>query len=670
MFFRDKYSRNSKKPVLQLMESVRTEKGSRQRLVVSLGTHFNIPKDIRPAVARIVNERLLGQISLFPEDPKLLVSYADKIVKKIQIEGKWNSARERTAKFLSGNDNPQTAEIFVDEVNHGYERSLGPFLVGHIFWNRLQFPEILRYCGFNERQIKTAEISVLNRLIEPGSEHAILPWLNTVAADEVLKINTGDFGEARFYRISDKLVKNRDGIEESLYQKEKNLFSLEDSVFLYDLTNTYFEGGCAQNPKAKYSKNQKEKRSDCPQVVIALVLDGEGFVRRHRIFNGKMSDVVSLQEVVATIQNEFEESKMPTIVFDRGMVSDDNMKLLKSYENLKFIVMCRSGEEAYFTEKFENENFTVVSERDSKPEVQVLLQEKDNMMYLLCKSDGRKVKEQAMRTSKEKKLEAELNNLKKQIEKGKSNVPAKIDQRIGRIKERYRNVAKYYKIDYSHWEFSYTLPEDSPTLPKRMVKSLKILLDKVENNKITFGAITKKLAELKNKYSEFDKVKFHLKKAELEWKTIDEIFEKETAMEGNYLLKTNRKDLSADKIWKMYVMLTRIESAFCDLKSYLGLRPNFHQIEHRVDGHIFLTILAYHLLHSIEHTLRLAGERSRWVTIKRVLSTHNYSTIQLPTVNGTVINVRKAGIPEGIHTKIYKTLGVEHDSLPVVKNFA
>jgi transposase len=662
LFFRDKSSGKSGKPVLQLIESVRTEKGVRQRLVVSLGTRIDIPKEIRVDVAKIVKERLQGQVSLFPHDSKLL-AYADKVVKKIQTEGKWNNARKRVSEF--SDKNPNIAEIFVQEVNHCYERTLGPLFVGHTFWKRLQFTDILRECGLNDSEIKTAQISVLHRLIEPGSENDILPWLNTVAADELLEVNSASFGKDRFYRISDKLYKNREFIEENLYQREKTLFSLEDSVFLYDLTNTYFEGICAQNPKAEYSKNQKEKRSDCPQVVVALMLDGDGFVRRHRIFNGKMTDVKSLQHIMDSIRDEFDNSKKPTIIFDRGMVSDDNMKLMKNYEDLSFIVMCRSGEEAYFINEFSSEQFMAIGGREDKPEVKVSLQEKDNVLYLLCKSEGRKVKEQAMRTSKEKKLEAELNNFKKQIDNGKSNAPDKINQRIGKIAATYSNVSKYYNISYTHWEFSYELPGDNAIIPKRLVNSLKILSDKVKNNKITCPAITKKLTEFKSKYPKFDKIKINLKKADLKWETVDEVFAKETAMEGNYLLKTNRKDLTPDKIWKMYVMLTRIESAFRDLKSYLGLRPNFHQKEHRVDGHIFITLLAYHLLHSIEHTMRQAGERSRWVTIKRVLSTHNYGTIQLPTTAGPVINVRKAGIPEGIHAEIYKKLRIDHSKLPV-----
>jgi len=128
--------------------------------------------------------------------------------------------------------------------------------------------------------------------------------------------------------------------------------------------------------------------------------------------------------------------------------------------------------------------------------------------------------------------------------------------------------------------------------------------------------------------------------------------------------------LEQAEIWNLYVMLTRIENAFRDLKSYLGLRPNYHQKEQRVDGHIFISILAYHLLHSIEHTLRQKGNHSRWATIRRLVSTHNYSTIQLPTTKGTVINVRKAGVPEAVHIDVYNKLGIDYKNLPIKKNLA
>jgi len=150
-------------------------------------------------------------------------------------------------------------EVFTDDVVHGYTRELGPILIGNTFWNRLNFPSILRGCGFRDSEIRTAEISVLNRLISQDSENGIISWLRTVAVDELLGIDFMQFGNDRFYRISDKLLKHQSYIEEELYQREKDVFSFDDCILLYDLTNTYFEGVCARNPKAKYRKNQKEK---------------------------------------------------------------------------------------------------------------------------------------------------------------------------------------------------------------------------------------------------------------------------------------------------------------------------------------------------------------------------------------------------------------------------
>jgi len=667
MFFKDTYSKNSKSPVLQLFESVRTERGPKPRLVVSLGTKFTIPKSYRKDVASVVRERLSGQLSLFASDPQLL-RYADYVVKKIQTEGKWDSARQRVCEFKDSDQ--RTAEVFIDDVAHGFNRELGPILIGDTFWKRLKFPDILRECGFRASEVKTAEISVLNRLIAQDSEYGIISWLQTVAVDELFGVDFMQFGRDRFYRISDKLLKHQAYIEQQLYQHEKELFSLEDCIFLYDLTNTYFEGVCGRNPKAKYNKNQKEKRSDCPQVVVALVLDGDGFIRRHRIFEGKMSDSKSLSKILSGLENEFADKRMPTIVFDRGMVTKENIEVLKGYEDLKYIVMCRSNEEEQFLEFFQTGEFNVVEARDSKKKVEVLMKPADDIVYLLCKSEGRKAKESAMRNSREKKLEAELKKLHDQIQKGTESNPVKIEQRIGRIKERFGKVSQYYKIKYEHWEFSYTISEDE-SVCKRLNTSFAKLKEKVDNNEITFPAIEKKLSVLKEKYpSEYDKIQIHLKAPMLNWGLIDKIREKERGLDGNYLLKTNRTDLDASEIWKLYVMLTRIENAFEDLKSYLGLRPNRHHKEDRVDGHIFESILGYHLLHSIEYVLRSQGVHCRWATIKRVVSTHDYSTIQLPTTNGTVINVRKPGIPEGIHIEVYDKLDVDYKHLPVRRNLA
>jgi len=394
------------------------------------------------------------------------------------------------------------------------------------------------------------------------------------------------------------------------------------------------------------------------------MIDGDGFIRRHRLFNGKMSDAMSLKKILEKLADDFKNKEMPTIIFDRGVVSKDNLELLKSYNNLKYIVMCRPGEESLFAAKFESEDFEIIPGANSQ--VEVSLRERGDEVFVLCKSEGRKEKETAMRSQREQRFEEALKKLSKQSYKTRNNGATQIERSVGRLKERYSSVAKYYDIHYDHWTFSYELEDD---VPKRLTNSLENLSRKIAENKITFNALHKKIEQFKEKYSTH-KILINIKAPELIWHTIDEKEAYERQMDGNYLLKTNRKDLDKKDIWKLYIMMTRVENAFRNLKSHLGLRPNFHQKEKRVDGHIFISILAYHLLRSIEYTLRMNGNRSRWATIKRLVSSHSYASIQLPVTNGTVINVRKPGMPEGIHIEIYNNLKINFESLPVKQNLA
>jgi transposase len=688
MFFREAHSKTSKNPILQLLQNYRTPKGPRHRIVVSLGTKVDIPKDLRPTVARQVEDRLKGhgQTHLFDDDPRIS-GYVDRIVKKIQTDGKWRSERKQVKDFTEDKDkdkDKESAEVFIDKVEHGQDRILGPLLVGDHFWHELNFPALLAECGFNGSQIATAELSVLHRLIEPGSELSIPSWIKTVAAEEIITKNAESFTEDRFYHISDKLVKNKDNIEAKLYQREKSLFNLEDCIVLYDLTNTYFEGICARNPKAQFNGNQKEKRTDCRQVVVALTLDGEGFIRRHRVFEGKMSDAKSLVKILDALKSDFQAKsdfqgkgdfqgkQMPTIIFDRGVVSEDNIKLVESETyGLKYIVACRSGEEQNFLSDFQNGAFNpLINEENGKTKVEIFLKKDGDISYLLCKSEGRYAKENAMRTRREKKLEEELTSLKESIKTGKHKNPVDIERMIGRKKEKYCSVAKYYDITFEPQHFDFSLP-DGEVFPKRLINSLNKLKIKVNTYEMSYVKMKSRLEKLENTYQDhFPKINTQIKEPHLLWNPIDELEASARALDGNYLLKTNRDDLSEEKIWNMYMMLTGVENAFRNLKSNLGLRPNRHHREDRVDGHIFITILAYHLLHAIEFTLSRKDDHTYWPTVKRVLINHTYSTIVLPTVEGPVINLRKAGMPEDIHQKIYAKLGVDYASLPVAKTIA
>lgn len=665
MFFREKKSKKSKRPTLQLVENNRVGNKVRQRIIVSLGVDFAIDLDKRRLIAAAIEQKLLRQQDLF-DDPEVN-AVADRIVKKIQTEGRWSSSKKpATAPDKTESvETQQTAEVVIDQVEHGNDRELGPLFIGHCFWQRLGFDEILRQCDFNERQIKTAELSVLNRLIAQNSEHVIPGWIKTVAAEDLIDKAAEDFADDRFYLISDKLLKYKNTIEEQLYIKERNLFNLNNSIYLYDLTNSYFEGLCRRNPKAKFNKNQKEKRSDCRQIVIALVLDQEGFIRRHYVLDGKTSDAQSLEDILKALENDFQNAELPTIIMDRGIASSANEELLKS-RGLNYIVATRPGEEEPFIDNFLTADFKVLKD-DHNNKVEVFLKQENDLTYLLCKSSARKAKEQAMRNQAEERLDQNLDSLKKLIDNGKRKDPSVVQQAIGRIKERHSKVSHYYSIEFTPFSFEYQIPADVD-LPRRFVNSLVKLHDKATHFKISHVKLKSELDKLSQKYpDDYKKIKVDVTDPRFIGEPLDEKQKKSQNLDGNYLLKTTRQDLRDDEIWRMYVMLTRVEAAFRNLKTDLKLRPNFHQKETRVEGHVFITILAYHLLHSIEHKLRENDCSLSWATVKRVVSSHNYATIILPTVNDTVIHLRKPGIPEPTHQEIYEKLQIQPATLPTRK---
>ena len=664
MFFREKHSNTSKSPVIQLVENYRVGAKVKQRIVVSLGTEVDIPKRLRKSVAQSVENLLLGiqTIWIEPEIRKI----AEPIVRQIQSEGKWISLGNVNSQEGSQKQTPEVAEVYVDHVDHAMSRELGPSLIGHEFWQRLGLDSILKSLKFSNDQVRTAEISVINRLVSGDSEHSIVNWLKTSAIGDLLGAEIQRYGKDRFYRISDKLLTYKTSIERALYARERNYFGGSSSLILYDLTNSYFEGISAKNPKAKYNKNQKEKRTDCPQVVIALVLDGDGFCRNHFTFNGKMSDSKSLEIILKNMSGELNQEQKPTVIIDKGIATEDNITLIKNQYKLHYIVAGRSHEEDEFSDIFQTGDFETLK-KDRNNEVKVRVEKRGDNQYLLCKSSGRAKKEKAMRNLREEKFEDDLEKLRKRIKNGRINSPEDVNTAIGRIRERHNKVAYYYDIQYKPYRFKYTVT-DTKAVSTRVKKMLDTRLQKSLTFKMNYLAMAKDLSKLKQKYTkEFKTIKTAVIEPELQWSAKDEKQQKKLDLEGNYVLKTDRDDFTQNEIWSTYVMLTRVEKAFRNFKTDLTLRPNYHQLEHRVDGHIFISVLAYHLLHAIEYTLRQKNMNVWWSSVKRVMSSHTYSTIIMPTVNGTVIHKRKAGITEEIHKEIYDKLNIDYLNLKTTK---
>lgn len=581
-----------------LVESVQTPNGPRQRSICSLGSLEPAPPQDWLALAHKLESALQGQTSLADSAEAL------RPLREHARRGKKRAPHS-----------PPALEIDADRVSVEQARQAGPVHVGHQMWRQLGLDAILEHAGLSERARQLSEAMALNRLICPLSEHAMPDWIRRTALADILGQDFSRLYDEALYRNLDRLYPNREPIERELAEREKTLFSLDDTLYLYDLTSTYFEGQAAANPQAKrgYSRDQ---RPDCKQVVVGLVLDREGFPQAHEVFDGNLPDRASVDAMLDVLEKRVGRKPGATVVVDRGMAFDENLEQIRK-RGLHYLVAGRQPERNEWLEELESEDgweelVRAPSPRNPyqhKTRVWIKRQQKGEQVYVLCRSDGRQAKDRAIREKQETRLLADLARLQQRVAQGQIKREEKIQQAIGRLQERYPRVARYYQIRYE---------ADSKTLSW------------------TERADKKALAE---------------------------------KLDGAYILKTDRQDLSGEEIWRTYILLTRVEDAFRDMKSPLLERPIFHQLKHRTQTHIFLCVLAYHLLVAIEQRFLEAGIHTSWGTLRQQLSTHQVVTVVLPTTDGRVLRIRKGTTAEPEHREIYATLRIPAEVMRPVKSW-
>jgi transposase len=594
-----------------LVESVHTPKGPRQKVICSLGDLSPRPAHEWLALARKVEDALVGQINLFSNpDPEV-----ERIVHRVR-ERQARSAAHADVVVPNSEPTADLVTVHSDRVTAAHHRSAGPVHVGFQFWKRLELDVILQRLGFTARAIQLTCAMTLNRLIHPGSEHAMPNWIRSTALGDILGVDFTTLVDDPLYRNLDRLHHSRVAIESALVERERTLFQLDQTVYLYDLTSTYFEGKALQNPKAKRGYS-RDKRPDCKQVVVGLVINREGFPITHEVFDGNVQDRKTLGRMLALLKERVGLPEGSTVVVDRGMAHAENLAEILQHK-LHYVVAARQPERDGWLDEFEDpEGFESVPRQPSprnplqkKSVVRVKLVRRAGELIVLCISEGRVEKDRAIRQKQEGRFLADLDRLERRIANGRLKRVIAIGEAIGRLKERYPRVARYHTITY-----------DPST------------------GKLGHEANAEKKA-----------------KAEL--------------LDGGYLLRTDRTDLSAREAWLMYMTLTRAENAFRMIKTPLAERPIFHHLEHRVDTHIFLCILAYHLLVAIETTLLNQGEHTSWATVRETLATHQVATIVLPTDGRKVLRIRKGMTPEPEHLELYRLLGVSPEVMHPIKHWS
>lgn len=582
----------------RLVESRRTEKGVKQHTLLNLGADFSLPREQWPDLTKRIEAILGGQQSLFATNSdieRLAQDIASKIVFSYQDVGDSDSADYR--------------EVDLDTIELTRPRSVGGEHVCLETLRALELDKTLGELGFNGVQTAAAIGTIIGRACHPGSELATHTWLQERSGlGELIDYDFNKLSLYGMYQIADKLLGKKEAIEQYLYDRERSLFALRETITLYDLTNTYFEGQCQNNALAAHG-HSKEKRSDCPLVTLGLVLDSSGFPRRSHVYEGNVNEPGTLSEMLHDLEEGGTSAgQKPTVVMDAGIATEDNITWLREHR-YPYLVVSRKKHREF------DEALAVVVKKDDECTVkaQQVFDEETQETLLYCHSTRREKKDQAIGDRFVGRLEEELVKLNNGLQKKRClKKYDKVMVKIGRLRQKYSKVSSRYTI---------SVKKDEQT-----------------------GNATG-----------------------ITWKQQPKPETTDTHP-GVYCLRTSQTDWDESTLWNTYTMLTDLEAVFRSLKSELGLRPVHHQITTRVSGHLFITVLAYHLVHTIRFRLKQAGIHSSWSSIRTTLSTQCRMTVSMLCKDGSTVHVRKSNRPETNQQEIFSALSLKNHPGCTVKS--
>ena len=599
MFIRRSQTRNrtSGQPYTthRLVQSVRVGSAIKQSTLLNLGSHFDLPKEEWAALARRIDELMQGQCPLLDatlsETAQALAQrYAAQL---IALSPSAASITRAEAVMADPCELGRYQAVDLDTLDLVRPRSVGVEHAALSVMRQYGFEDKLAELGLNRPQIAAGVGNIIGRMAHPGSELATHAWLQQRSAlGELIGFDFEAMDLNRLYRASDALYKHREALQDHLFAQAQTLFGFGETITLYDLTNTYFEGVAAGCAKAKRG-HSKESRSDCPLVTLAIMLDGSGFPRRSRVFAGNASEPATLKDMLGGLG----APPGATVVMDAGIATEANLTWLRA-QGYHYVVVSRLRERQF--------DPALATEVQSAGQVTIKIQrvlDEHGHALLYCHSPAREQKDRAIDDTKAAGFEAVLLRLQAGLRepRGTTRV-AKIMERLGRAKQRYARAAQHYQIE---------ITQDAT------------------GTKVSAITWTKRVKP------------------------------GSAAMHpGVYCLRTTLVEQDNATLWRTYTMLTNLESVLRSLKTDPGLRPVFHQIDRRVEGHLFISVLAYHFVHTLRLQLKERGNDASWETLRETLATQQRVTATLQRRDGRTVHVRKATRPEPHHQRINEILGL------------
>src|SRR5881227_290846 len=570
-----------------LVETVRTADGPRQKTLCYLGELNSSAQARWLTTVEVFNEQgETQQLKLFP-------SHVD-----------------------PPPDDPQVARVLLNKVRLERTRQFGACFLGLEMWKRLELDRFFEPTVDDESVdvpwSRVAALLAINRLCAPGSELAIEQrWYPSTALDDLLQIEDGKINDTRLYRCLDRILPHKTKLEGHLKERYGSLFGAEFDVLLYDLTSTYVEGAAENNPMMGRGYS-RDHRPDCEQMVIALIVNSEGFPFSYETFDGNRADVSTMEAILRMVERKYGKARR-IWVMDRGIVSEKNLQAIRKRGG-QYLVGTPRSQMKPFEKELLKDDWTQV-----RPDVEVknVAIPQGEETYILCRTAGRKEKEKAIRNRFSARMENALQRLAKAIEKGRLKDRNKMERRLGRIQAGHPQVSDLYDVAVRD----------------------------------TRGGI---------------RLHWSIKEDRKVWRGL---------REGAYMLRTNLQAGTAEELWSRYMQLTEAEASFRALKSELSIRPLFHQLEPRVKAHVMVAFLGYALWVTLKHLLKrraaIAPKPSATGVSKAqplsamkalaLLSTLQSANIVLPTTDGREIRLRRVTEPTAEQKSLLDLLG---SSLP------
>ena len=582
----------------RLCESYRLNGKPRHRTIISLGNLDDLnTKEERKLLADRIESMLNGTTELFDDQLSYQVeTYAKSFYNKI-IDQKLYDASRTT---LNKSEQLETdfQEVDINTLEASQVKEIGAEWLVFQAIEQLEMNKMFEKAGFTQQEIKTAISHIIARSVYPASEHKTAQWINENSGVLQLPFLKGlKINKNHLYSISKKLYSIKDRSESFLSKKTNELFDLQDTIILYDLTNTYFEGVKKSSNYAQFGRS-KEKRFDTKIISLALVVNVFGFVKYSKIYAGNISDGSTLKQTLDDLElQQMNKQIKPVVAMDAGFSSDENIELLKN-RGYDYISVSRSKLKDYVLEKSETQQVEITDKRNKKIKLsKVKTQTDETILYV--KSEHKAKKEDAMVDKIGERFEQGLQEIQQALgKKGGTKKTDKVHQRIGRLREKYKSVHMQYKID---------------------------VID--SNGKVT----------------------------EIKWTKIKD--KKEAS--GIYFIRTSLSD-SEENLFKIYNTLTEIESSFRVLKTDLSLRPVFHQTDENTLAHINLGILAYQVVSTIRYQLKQKNINHDWRNIVRIMNTQKTVTNTIMNKKNQKLVIRNCSIPNVKTKQIYDSLNYKY----------